>query len=157
MIGAVLKNGASPLLTKVAAVILILFLAAVAFLGWKLYVAQDEITTLTEANTQLKANVLTLEANVAQQEEVIEDLVIEIALQRVRFEDLLEAYQNLENKQRMDAERAEAFRKALRELEEDLESEEGKLLNTVLPDNIIDLYNSGNRRLRNLEKNSGGS
>lgn len=155
MIGAILKNGASPIITKVATAILGIFLVVIAIMGWKLYVSQERITTLTEANATLLSNVETLKANVAAQDEMIEDLNDEIISQKKRFEDLLESYRNLEEKQKLDAAKAERFRKTLRALEEDLQSEQGKLLNTVIPDDVIDLYNSGNRRLRDTTETSG--
>ena len=151
-LSTLLKTGASPLITKVALGVLVIFITAIGFLSWKLYSSQVEITSLTESNSQLQANIQTLKANNIAQEMIIDQQKNQLADQKKKYEELLKAYERLESKSKQDEKRAEEFRKKLADLLRDLESEEAKLLNQVVPDSIIDLYNLRNKRLRDVEE-----
>jgi len=156
-IANIAKNGASPIVSKILMAVLVIMVTIMGFLAWKLYTGQVEITTLTEANTQLQANSQILKANAGVLQTSVEDLKKELEDQKKRHNLTLKAYAELEKKSKQDEKNAEEFRKKLSDIMRDIQSEEGKILNKTVPDRIIDLYNAGNRRLRDDEENDGDS
>ena len=136
--------GASPFTSRVMMYVigglLVFMLVGGGYLGYKLYTSQKEITTLTQENTQLRANVQTLKANQKKLNTALTQQKQAYSQLQAQHKTTLKIYEKLRNRMEDEREKKEAFRKQLKKLKRENDEYEA-FLNTRLPNPIVDAVN----------------
>lgn len=148
--------GASPFAAKamlyVIGALVIASLSAGGYLTYKLYKKQGEVTLLTEQNTQLKSNVLTLKGNIKELDLTIGKQRKELRTKERQFQLLQEEFFLIVTQKDAAEGRSMEFLETIRQLKKEVEGYEKEYLEAAVPDSIGDAIND---RMFHVEESTG--